>query len=364
LHASPASGVFNAKGKVPIEIDDDDEPEVSLQRFSSLTTLDSSSALEAPSTPTTPAKPPVTPRRVAVMDAIEITSPPIRRTRRIHKPSAKSALLKAPVTPRQPTAKPLPPAKRRKKFESDSDDEYIPDTVVHVRPPNTRRTLARIAMIPGTPPKVSPQAIENLSKSSARTASSKKRRLSRPTRDTSLLHPPNADDGRLRVPSSQSDEHELVLPPLYALKEREELKEHIEYWRQEAVQPSAQEETPLWTAPFLHAETEMDTTSLPFDDISAGNSSAEVGAYLAVDEFARDTTPEPVTLDRLPATPVALDPTSKTAQIIADIKAGAAKLYAPGGASSSPESDIPDELSSSSEEKDDDLFADIRGKPR
>ncbi|KAJ7497381.1 hypothetical protein FB451DRAFT_1211251 [Mycena latifolia] len=245
--------------------------------------------------------------------------------------------------------------KRKAKLDSDSEIESI-DAVAHIsRSPARARTSGPVHSKP-TPF----SAKENLTHQLPQVNPIRKKpRLSSPEPRLHSPEPPIApsDPGEL-VPSSQSDEQdEMVLrrparDPMIVMQE-------VDRWRNEARSPAS--------LPMSEPEENMDVDmSLP---------EATPGEVVIVDEapravFTPKASPEPQQqpmlltpqqprpLRSLPVTPVALTEASKTAKIIADIKA---KAYA--AALSSPENSPLGELKQLEDSSDEeDLFMEFNSK--
>ncbi|EIN11326.1 hypothetical protein PUNSTDRAFT_50380 [Punctularia strigosozonata HHB-11173 SS5] len=365
----------------PVEVKDEDKPRSNIWPSSSLTSMSSS-----------PFKSPGTPRRFAFAEFTRTSSPSPRRSERIRELSltpsrskpATASCLRTPstsnilATPRRGVLKPLSPIKRKKIFESESDSEREdkPKEIVRIRSTVSRGSIPRIGI--NTPP-IASTPKENVSMNSSRTSSSKKRRLNPPPAPSSChLRPPVPDRDELRVPSSQSDEQELVFPR-FLLKDPEEVKQSVEQWRLESSQPEPSDVVLPWPEPAVDVDADMDTAMdppfLPFDNSSVGASSAEVGAYLArpaspgvsfdaIDDFARATTPvsESSAPIPMPATPVQMDDVTKAADIIAGIKANAIKTFALSDSSGSPLASSFASPAGSEASVEVDLFAELRNK--
>ncbi|KAJ7251517.1 hypothetical protein B0H12DRAFT_1234154 [Mycena haematopus] len=216
--------------------------------------------------------------------------------------------------------------KRKAKLDSDSEVEPI-DSVVHI-PRSTARTRAsKAAPIPVKPTLISDK--ENLTQLPQAPPLRKKPRISSPE---PLLpsEPPiaSSDLGELiTVPSSQSDEQEEAVLRV-ASRDRGVVMEEVDRWRNEAHSP-----IPLSRS---EPEEDMDVAAPPDDNIVVDG----LPALVYTPESSPEPQEQPMLLTpqqprlhpSLPATPVALTEASKTAKIIAEIKA---KAYAE--ALSSPE---------------------------
>jgi hypothetical protein len=246
------------------------------------------------------------------------------------------------------------PNKRKKIFESDSDVEVL-TTVICV----PKRSQSSSHANPPFPNQLKPVNRKANSKGRTRTSPFKKARRSDD-------HP--AHEVVIRIPSSQSDEEELCMPETVK-SDTGRVKETVEKWRTEAIgtpprsqlvnshnisdldvdmavySPHTPEAalSPHHQSPFSEAE------ALNPESVSTNPTSPSPKA-----SNAKDITPlSPPRLSEAseqPPTPLALDAETKTAQIIAQIKANAF-----AAAVSSPEEDqtIPEfkELEDSSDEE-------------
>ncbi|KAJ7770139.1 hypothetical protein DFH07DRAFT_768691 [Mycena maculata] len=232
--------------------------------------------------------------------------------------------------------------KRKAKLDSDSEIEPIEAVAYIPRSPARTRTSAPAVNKP-TP--FSPK--ENLTHQLSQPATRKKPRISSPEPRLPSPEPPIApsEPGEL-VPSSQSDEQNEMVhrgPP----RDPVAVMEDVDRWRNEARSPVS---LPL-SEPDDNMDVDMDT---PVDVVVVDVAPRTVFTPEPSPQPQQQPlllTPQQPRLQRsLPATPVALTEASKTAKIIADIKA---KAYA--DALSSPE-DSPlgelKELEDSSDEED------------
>ncbi|KAJ6593986.1 hypothetical protein B0H19DRAFT_1246705 [Mycena capillaripes] len=234
--------------------------------------------------------------------------------------------------------------KRKAKLDSDSEIEPI-DAVAHI-PRSPTRTRASASTIP-TSLKPSPFSDkENLTHQSPQVQPVRKKpRMSSPEPRLPSPEPPIAasDPGEL-VPSSQSDEQDEILLRGPA-RDPVAVMEDVDRWRNDARSPAS--------LPMSEPEENMDVDMDPDDMIAVDETPAAVFTpeSLKPQQQPLLLTPQQPRVQRsLPVTPVALTEASKTAKIIADIKA---KAYA--AALSSPE-DSPlgelKELDDSSDEED------------
>jgi hypothetical protein len=197
------------------------------------------------------------------------------------------------------------------------------------------------------------------------------------------------------VPSSQSDEQELAAPRTIK-KDPKDIKESVDRWRQEAASPDPSPLDDDWgmaldaDIPSPEADTPYSSHGDPLNltsDKATPNSSplhsSEAEVYVRLLSSGANTSTIPTTSVSpvfaassrpktpsapsnalLPATPVALSPESKTAQIIAQIKANAmaASACSPDEASQVLVYKELEESSSSGEEEDYNLFKLEKGK--
>ncbi|KAF7973856.1 hypothetical protein HWV62_14058 [Athelia sp. TMB] len=262
------------------------------------------------------------------------SSAPIATLKRSRSPSVQ-LLRSSQVANTQSTSTQVPQTpttKRKKKFEANSNQSFD-DSIIVVSP---QRKPIHSRRVP---------SITNISSSPSRTSI---RKPSPPKR----VHRPE-DEEVLTVPSSQSDEQELAVPAPVR-KSTHDIKASVHRWREGAsADPSASEN---WN---MDVDVDLDIPMAVDDDIdipdvpsSDGDmlsspslshySEAEVMADLehSADTSTTPTTPaspmpglagqihlgSPLPTDSHPAeTSVALDQASKTAQLIARIKAEAAK---------------------------------------
>lgn len=279
-------------------------------------------------------------------------APPFETSRKLSRsPDSVQYLGTGKVSKAGPTSR---SAKRKSKFD-DSDVEQL-DSVVYVRSPAaTRKSVASAPIPPRALPLTSK---ENLNRSSSHIRPTpKKPRLAspEPPRLHSLEPLHESDDP---VPSSQSDEHELE--PRGISCDPDFIMADVDKWRHDASSPMS--------LPMSEHQDRMDV-----DDASGPSnassptflSETEVSANLKDTGFSsRQSTPTPIVHEPLTpppthgstpfpfaVTPVALDRETKTAILIADIKARAM-----AAALSSPEEvslpEFKDELDESSDEDD------------
>lgn len=365
----------------------------------SISTSNSPSVVIVSSTSQSPKRP----RTRAIIDAVEILSPPRRSLRSQHLTSAISS---EPSNSRSPSIQylgssqhpapklvpPPKPPKRKKKFESDSDISPG-NSIIMVRPRTTASSTAPVS--PRRSPMKPAPVIHGLL-TSKETITSPCKSSGKHLRKKTRFDEQRDSEGVDLVPSSQSDEQELALPKPVK-KDPEDIKVMVKKWRKETAPP----DPPLpvdgdWkmdvdidvppvpdtnmqyfsnmdpgklipksgvdSSPYLSSETEVKTGLL---QQSSANTSADLEASTlpfastsagAITPLLVDTAEDP------PPTPVALDAASKMDQIIAQIKenALAATLSSP---------DEPDQLlmyqqfeDSSDEEESDglDIFASKR----
>lgn len=182
------------------------------------------------------------------------------------------------------------------------------------------------------------------------------------------------------IPSSQSDEQELALPKM-TKKDPEDIKESVNKWRQEAV-PEGSPTPDEWAMDVdddVHM-TDVDLVNNPVSTrssplqtseeevcaglLSSANNSTVPTTPPSPAPFAtRSKTPPRPSIDAgyhvlLPVTPVAQDTESKTAQIIAQIKAKALAATA-SSADESGSRLVFKELSDSSSDGEEEDFLDI-----
>ncbi|KAH7927129.1 hypothetical protein BV22DRAFT_1127611 [Leucogyrophana mollusca] len=266
---------------------------------------------------------------------------PSRTTRRsANAPISARPPLKRPHSPedqeRWPQeAAPKTPNKRKKKFEIDLDAD-IPEATIYV---NKSGSPLKVAHTPGsalaTPPKAPNSAASLL-------------------RTSGTAFSPSSQSVQPLLSTSQSDEMELVLP-VPRNSDIGQVKEHVRKWRQEAVASP----NPYVDKDWIDSGAEMDvvhdktspTPDTPPDALSSYatspfHSEADVSAQLRTRStsasslspesplFSSTSLPSPPNTKEVPptpATPEALDSHTKTAQLIASIKA---KAYAASVSSS------------------------------
>ncbi|KAJ7703109.1 hypothetical protein B0H17DRAFT_1127442 [Mycena rosella] len=258
-------------------------------------------------------------------------------------PAAKSSSAKQPA--KHSTAS-KSSFKRKAKLDSDSEIEQIEAVAYIPRSPARARASAPV------PPKPTPfSEKENLTHQLPQANPSRKKpRISSPEPRLPSPEPPVAlsDPGEL-VPSSQSDEQDELILRRPAARDPMAVMQEVDRWRNEARSPVS--------LPMSEPEdVEMSPPEVTHEDVVVVEE-----APRAV--FTPEPSPEPQQqpmlltpqqprlLPSLPVTPVALTEASKTAKIIADIKA---RAYA--DALSSPENSPLGELKeleeSSDEEED------------
>ncbi|KAF7376222.1 VWFA domain-containing protein [Mycena sanguinolenta] len=206
--------------------------------------------------------------------------------------------------------------KRKAKLDSDSEVEPM-DAVVHIPRSSQRgRTSGAAASVSVKPTPISDK--ENLTQVPQTTPLRKKPRISSPEPRLPSPEPPiaSSDPGELiTVPSSQSDEQEEMVLRVSA-RDRGAVMEEVDRWRNEARSPIS--------LPRSEPEENMDVDAPPDEPpalVFTPESSPEPQEQpmLLTPQQPPRMQPQP----SLPATPVALTQESKTAKIIAEIKAKA-----------------------------------------
>ncbi|GLB37490.1 hypothetical protein LshimejAT787_0405410 [Lyophyllum shimeji] len=264
---------------------------------------------------------PLTPPNRLYMDAVEIVSPSSSSNSRYLKPPS-NPFTKRAGSPGKGSlslrdgARPSPGRQRRSVFDSDSDVEKSAPAVYLLRSP------VRPASVADAPTPAPLRARENLTQPSSQinTNPKKKQRLSSPEPCGEL------------VPTSQSDEFEMA-PAHSTQRDPALVKRSVDEWRHNAVSdPASLSDNPFKESPNIPTVT-LEGTPPPPNRLSS--------------------------LSPLPASPMVLDPTTKAAQIIADIKA---RAYAESlrNRPETPVREFKDELSDS----DDDMLPEspIRGR--
>ncbi|KAF8210364.1 hypothetical protein K438DRAFT_2011771 [Mycena galopus ATCC 62051] len=209
--------------------------------------------------------------------------------------------------------------KRKAKLDSDSEIEPI-DAVVHIpRSPARTRASGAAVSTPVKPTLISDK--ENLTHQLPHAPLRKKPRVSSPEPHLPSPEPPIAplDLGELiTVPSSQSDEQEEMVLRIPA-RDRGVVMEEVDRWRNEARSPIS--------LPRSDPDDNMDVDVQPDDDVVVNEPPALVFTPESSPERQEQplllTPQQPRVRSSLPVTPVALTEASKTAKIIADIKARA-----------------------------------------
>ena len=300
--------------------------------------------------------PPCIKQRASAATRVSDASPPL--------PSTKAAqILKPYIVSQSSPSKPNNVAKRKKKFDTDSDVEYLDNTIYVPRVVSSKVVSATPVLQVSASP--SPRRTSGPEKDSpkpkrVRTPPKKKQRLSAPeTRAAAVVD---------LVPSSQSDEQGLVEPLKPARKTADEVSDIVSRWREATLIPSddvplaATEppsvgiDTEVYSPPVPELDVDMPTTeesgpsSQALPDVAASNGDA-VKIFMSCPGTPQQ--PDASQIESginlsFPATPVALDAESKTAQIIAQIKAKAfqARYSSP---ENDPLSEIPDLQDSSDE---------------
>ncbi|KIJ61348.1 hypothetical protein HYDPIDRAFT_116117 [Hydnomerulius pinastri MD-312] len=222
----------------------------------------------------------------------------------------------APATPKHKS-----PNKRMKKFESDSESER-PQAVIYVTSPRK----------PG---------LQQPAASAAPSGTASTQGLTVPQHlynSNSVASPSNSS--KQVVYSSQSDEMELVMPILES-RDFGKVKEDVQKWRQEAFETPSSPLSEAWDAEAMEVDPPASSSSHGSPTASVGGSSPhfeDASHFRSVTTSASSTTlpetpllastclPSPPDTNEappLPPTPQALDKESKTAKLIADIKARA-----------------------------------------
>ena len=254
--------------------------------------------------------------------------------------------------------------KRKLDWDDSSDDEiFKPD------PETMKAELSRapVLRVPTSPSKVQadPPSVGPPSSPLSLASSSKRRRIT--PRDVSRIvdHTSGEEADIEEVPSSISDEHELILPT-FQKKDPKQIRKNVDKWRRESSATTASFEhsppqsdypstsptpDPALTAsgPVVEEDRSMDVDMTDAANLLQntgsqfyGESEFEVSQMLnthdqqpAITEPPASQTPPPglvlrsltppppPSLPPLPPTPVALDIETKTAQAIARIKAAA-----------------------------------------
>ncbi|KAH7913893.1 hypothetical protein BJ138DRAFT_1144969 [Hygrophoropsis aurantiaca] len=321
--------------------------------------------------PSSPVKPPQTPfamttrsRQSAgskiVLKPTETSVPPLRPTSHTtaskHVPSRltrssanvlasdRRTSLKRPHSPEHQdtisyatTVQPKTPNKRKKKFESDSESGR-PEGIVYVNKAGSPIKIVRPpAKVPSTPLKsqsTTVLSVQGLNNPMV------------PFQISGTAFSPSSCSTRALLSTSQSDEIELILPDRNDAAIGE-VNEHVQKWRQKAVVSPCSSVDKDWnnsgTAMDIDLEESSSPHNTPVDTLSPAATSpvpseADVSAQLRVgsspaSSLFSGTSPvftsspsasgsQPLSM---PVTPGALDTDTKTAQVIADIKA---KAYA------------------------------------
>ncbi|KAF8844378.1 hypothetical protein BDN67DRAFT_770368 [Paxillus ammoniavirescens] len=214
-----------------------------------------------------------------------------------------------------------PPNKRMKKFESNSESEP-PQGVIYVTSPfsSPRKPLARHPLSSATPNRSA--SIQGLA------ASQSPNPVASPS-----------DSSKQVVYSSQSDEMELVLPVLES-SDRGKVKEDVQRWRHKTFEYSgsllsqALDDTidlvPLPPSPSRFSPAASVGGPSPHSDATAhirsvttSDSSTVLSETPFLPAMCLPSPPDTTEAPPLPPTPQPLDKESKTAKLIADIKARA-----------------------------------------
>jgi hypothetical protein len=340
------------------------------------------------------------PRSRTFMDAVEIPSPPRLRSRMPPPAATATSSLKRAHSPdiqlggaSQRANKPSLTKRKKVVCEDDNEDDLVPLPAIYVnRPSNNNKTRPQPTFVANTPISVNSQSCGPLTP--------KENKIS-PCKPTAARKAPlqDASDAEGQVPSSQSDEQELPMVRT-ARRDPTEVKEAVAKWRASAIGTPGAVAIPVnddWDMA-MDAGVDVNETHDGYDPIpdistSPNTSEAEISAHLR--SISATTTnspaadiPSPVPLPGvlqsaapthqtspnspgspprktssqlsipIPATPVAMTPKSKTAQIVAQIKANAyaATLSSPDESGPNFEG-FKDELEESSDEDGMDLFA-------
>ncbi|KZT28938.1 hypothetical protein NEOLEDRAFT_1175282 [Neolentinus lepideus HHB14362 ss-1] len=343
-------------------------------------------------------------RTRAVMGKVEIVSPRKNRSGTVisvssssEAPAKQSRSTKSNVlATKSSSLKPLSQGsiKRKKKFESDSESDSEPvESVVQVSRTSALSTSkSDIVSAPTCPPQVKFDGplvpMENLTwtleqRSSDRPSPKKKAKLEASTAPAVQT----ATEEEERVPSSQSDEQELISPRVEA-KDPRETKENIEQWRREtslvASQPDDHDLGWLDMQPTgMDIDPATESTQKDIHEASTTvRSETEVSFLLqactpstpistlpptpAKPDIFRPFTPPPMNeLPRLPATPVVkVTGLSRAKEIIARIQAQASALSDSGEEEKKVpvDVDLPDLSDSSSEDEELKFFPKALGR--
>ncbi|KAF9462477.1 hypothetical protein BDZ94DRAFT_1261462 [Collybia nuda] len=253
-----------------------------------------------------------------------------------------------------PRSKSTSLVRRKTKFDSDSDAEKL-DSIVYISksPLPPRSTTSTRTLTPLRPK-------ENLSLTSQPSAR-KKPRLSSPDPGLKSIL------GDV-IPSSQSDEQEMMIMRL-PQRDPALIKKHVDEWRQMAILP-----TPTMEMNAFPEEMRMDIDPGPSSPLSSpgsfrslreGNPESRDSTIPVTPIFDREDTPPQLARNSsyspLPPSPVALDPETKTAMIIAKIRE---KAYADNMSSplDSPTIEFKEELDDSSDDEGIVLWSPTKGK--
>lgn len=276
--------------------------------------------------------------------------------------------------------KPTTRRKRKLSWSDSSEDEMFKPDPNAMNASLTRAPVPRVAASPSKSAKGKAPA-DAPSSPSARSTSSKRRRIS--FRNLPAVGHASGEDADVEeVPSSVSDEQELMLPPKSTLKDPEVIKNNVDKWLETSIESSSHEHSPppsdypstsptssspaheivaLPVDQLVEVEADMDVNMASAADVLVGNgtpqhsgSEAEVNqqlcpqesssslssipthpytprkaAHEGFDPFANNSQPHTPTpaevadLPPLPPTPVALDAETKTRQWIERVKAEA-----------------------------------------
>ncbi|RDB24989.1 hypothetical protein Hypma_007853 [Hypsizygus marmoreus] len=291
-----------------------------------------------------------------IMDGVEIVSPPKAATaqylcppRNAAKSRSRSPDMRGIASPSSRSGRNTASGRQRKsKFDSDSDAEK-PGSAVYISRSHVRSDSEANTPIPTPAPL---RSTENLTynHSQDRENTRKKARLSTP--DPAVL----SIAGDL-VPSSQSEELELA-PTRPPMRDPRLVQRNVNKWRQNARSPSP---------PSFFNDVPMDVDS---GDVFSSTSNSGVNSALDVTKsecgLSQGQTPppqpgRPSSLSPLPPSPTALDPETKAARIIAEIKRKAydeSLLSQPD----SPIAEFKEDLSDSSDEDNYLLLSPSRGR--
>lgn len=256
-----------------------------------------------------------------------------------------------PPTPHTPRHLKSPNRPRKPKFDSDSDGEK-PGPVVYIARSPVQPGNA--VSIPLRPAPLTPR--ENLTPTHVPQTSVHARKKARLSSSEPFAKSLAGD----LVPSSQSDESEMAPLQTPVVRDARTIKKTVDEWRQKASSPA-----PVCTNNSFD-DSAMDIDGdVPLDSVAStstmhSSSSSKAPTRPASSAFGGEDTL--FNLRRsLSASPIALDPETKAARIIADIKA---KAYAASllEQPDSPVAEFKEDLSDSSDEEDCILWSPSKGR--